>query len=173
MGILFSKENIAKRIQEIASEIQTDYKNKHFILLGVLNGAYMFVADLSRILWKKGFRNFEVDFIGVSSYGSKTTSSENPRLTKDISSNIENRHILIAEDIIETGLTLEYIYTLLKQRHPASIKTVVLLSKSDKKQINLTPDYIGFEIDGNAWVEGYGLDTGGIGRGSPDIIKRE
>ncbi|OGH19086.1 MAG: hypoxanthine phosphoribosyltransferase [Candidatus Levybacteria bacterium RIFCSPHIGHO2_12_FULL_38_12] len=170
--IFFPKETIEKRIQEIALQIQKDYIGKKFLLLGVLNGAYMFVADLSRVLWEHGCRNFEVDFVGISSYGVGIKSSKKPKLTKDISIDIANRHVLIVEDIIETGFTLQYVYDLLKRRNPLSLKTIVLLSKPEKKQIKRIPEYVGFEVSGNTWVEGYGLDTGGLGRGSPDIFKR-
>lgn len=168
--VLFSKAKIEERVTELAAKIHDDYKGKKCILLAVLTGSYIFVSDLSRALWEVGYKDFEVDFIGVSSYGARKQSSNNPQLTKDTKLDIQNQHVIIVEDVIESGFTLEFLHNLLWQRNPASLKTVVLLSKSSKKQTPFSPEYIGFEVDGNIWVEGYGLDSGGLGRGSPDIV---
>lgn len=169
--VLFSEEQIQQKVKELSVRIRSDLRD-HFIALAVLNGAYMFMADLSKELWRQGCRDFQVDFIGISSYGIGTHSSESPVLTKDTTAYIENNHILLIEDIMETGFTLKYLHDLLLSRKPASLKTAVLLLKKNKSQVDFVPDYVGFEVDADVWVEGYGLDSGGLGRGSPYIVKK-
>ncbi len=167
--LLISREEIAKKIDELAGTIAADYEGSHPLIVGVLNGSYIFMADLTRALWGKGFGDFDVEFIGVTSYGDGKESSRNPQLTKDLKADIKDRHVLIVEDVIDTGWTLDFIDKLFKSRNPKVLKTVTLLSKPSKKEVDYTPDYIGFEVDGGKWVEGYGLDGGKSGRGCPDV----
>nr|AIA18351.1 NUDIX domain protein [uncultured bacterium] len=168
---VFSKDKIQDRVNQLAEEIAKDFENKKILLVCVLNGAYMFASDLSKALWNAGNKEFEIDFVRISSYGVERKSSGQPRLTKDIEMDLEGKDVIIVEDIIETGYTLQFLVEHLKGFKPTSIKICALLSKPLRK-VPLEADYLGFEVGANDWVEGYGLDTAGNGRGRDDIIKR-
>ena len=150
-----------------------EYANKKLLIIGILNGSFMLVSDLSKGLWRKKLYDFEIDFIGVSSYGTQRSSSRKPILTKDIRIPVTKKHVLIVEDVIETGHSLRFVYDFIAKKNPDSLKTLVLVSKRGKQEVSFKPDFIGFEIEGNIWIEGYGLDTSGMGRGSPDILQRK
>jgi hypoxanthine phosphoribosyltransferase len=167
---LIDGQSINHKITSLAQSIAQSYRGKEVVLVGVLKGSYLFLADLSRELYRQGLTDFEVDFLGIESYGQDTESSKNPRITHDLTTNILGRHVLIVEDIIDTGYSLDVLTRLLTERRPASLASVVLLSKISRRELNINPDYIGFEVDG--WIEGYGLDTNQKHRGRPDIVVR-
>lgn len=169
--ILIPREEIAQTVSQLAEKIAEDLKGTNPILVGVLTGSYVFMADLTRALWEKGLRDIEIDFVAVSSYGSGTASSKKPILLKDLKKDIAGRDVLVVEDIIDTGYTLHFLNELLRERKPKTLKTVALFSKPSKKEVDFTPDYIGLEIDGSKWIEGYGLDGGSYGRGNPDVME--
>lgn len=169
--ILINREQIAEKIKELALKITQDFKGQDLVLVGILDGAFMLMADLSRELYKLGLKEMEVTFLGISSYGQNRESSKNPKITKDLRLDIKDRNVLIVEDIVDTGFSLDFLQRFLKERNPKILKTLVLLSKSSRREVDIKLDYIGFEIE-NVWVEGYGLDTDYLGRGNPDIIKR-
>ncbi|MDQ3156108.1 MAG: hypoxanthine phosphoribosyltransferase [Actinomycetota bacterium] len=150
---LFTEEQILGRLREMAAEIDADYEGKHILLVGVLRGAVMVMADLARSLNS----HIEMDWMAVSSYGSGTTSSGVVRILKDLDSDLTGRHVLIVEDIIDTGLTLSWLVTNLKSRGPASVEIATLLRKPDALQMDVDVKYVGFDIP-NAFVVGYGLD---------------
>lgn len=152
MNILIKEEDIRKRIKEIGLEINNDYKNKNPILIGVLKGAFVFLADLLREL------NIpvEIDFLGISSY-TGTKSSGVVRITQDLSLNIEDRDVILIEDIVDSGRTLDYIINNLRTRKPRSIAVCTLLNKKDARVIEVPLTYIGFNIP-KVFVVGYGLD---------------
>lgn len=152
--VLISEADIKARVGELAAEISTDYADKgDIVLIGVLKGAFIFLADLSRKLTIPR----TIDFIAVSSYGKGSRSSGAVRLVLDVRGNIENRHVLIVEDIVDTGHTLKYLIGILKSHRPASIRTATLLHKAEAAEVEVPIDYAGFSI-GNEWVVGYGLD---------------
>lgn len=153
MRVLISEGRLQERVSQLAEAITADYRDKFPILVCVLKGAVLFLADLAR---KLDF-NLEMEFMAVSSYGSSTASSGVVRILKDLDSNIEDRHILIVEDIIDSGLTLQYITSNLRSRNPASVEVVTLLSKPSRRTAELECRYTGFEID-DLFVVGYGLD---------------
>lgn len=171
-NVIISEEDLKKRIADMGKEITSSYDRKDdIIMVGILRGAVIFMADLARHI------NLAVtfDFIDVSSYGQSTTSSGNIRIIKDLEENIENRHVLLVEDIIDTGLTLKHVKEMLKTRKPASIKIVTLLDKPDrrlKKEIDV--NFNGFEIP-DEFVVGYGLDFAEKYRNLPfiGILKEE
>lgn len=167
---LLSSAVIQARITDLASKLAQDYQEKQVLLVGVLKGSFIFMSDLVRALYKIGLTDVEIDFLGIQSYGGSTESSTNPRLTFDLTTDIQNRHVLIVEDIIDTGYSLDALHRLLVQRHPASLKSIVLLSKRSRRAIAIEPDYIGFEVEG--WVEGYGLDTTEKHRGRDEVVVR-
>jgi hypoxanthine phosphoribosyltransferase len=151
--VLISREELQSKIDELAAAIRADYEDKCPILVCVLKGAIFFLADLARRL---PF-DLEVEFMAVSSYGQSTDSSGVVRILKDLDTDIEDRHVLIVEDIIDSGLTLQYLTNNLGSRNPASIEIVTLLSKPSRRTADLDCRYTGFEIP-NEFVVGYGLD---------------
>jgi hypoxanthine phosphoribosyltransferase len=152
--ILISEAEIKQRITSLAAEIEDDYpKGEEIHLVAVLKGGFMFMADLVRAMSER----VSMDFMAVSSYGKGTTSSGQVRVLKDLDSNLEGRHIIVVEDIVDTGLTLHYLQDLLKARAPKSMKTACLLSKPSRRKVDVQVDYIGFTIEDH-FVVGYGLD---------------
>jgi len=154
LPVLISEQDIQKRVAELAAEISADYSDKgDIVLIGVLKGAFIFLADLSRRLTIPR----TIEFIAVSSYATGSIASGAVRLVMDVRGNIENRHVLIVEDIVDTGHTLKYLIGILKSHRPASIRTCALLHKPERAEVEVPIDYIGFGI-GDEWVVGYGLD---------------
>jgi len=152
--VLISEEHIQSRVAELAAQVSADYGDKgDIILIGVLKGSFIFLADLSRKLSIPR----TIEFIAVSSYGNTSTSTGAVRLVMDVRGNIENRHVLIVEDIVDTGHTLKYLIGVLEAHRPASIKTCALLHKAHAAEVDISIDYVGFDI-GEEWVVGYGLD---------------
>lgn len=170
-NVLINREEIAEKVSELAAQIAKDYPEGNLVLIGILDGAYILMADLTRELFKLGLKNIEVAFFGLTSYGSGTLTSKRPEITKDLNISIEGRDVLIVEDIVDSGHSLDFITKTLNLRNPAHIKTLTLLSKPERREMEVKVDYIGFEIE-NVWVEGYGMDTDHKGRGNPDIIER-
>ena len=154
--VLYTKEQIAERIDELAAEIDRDYAGQDLLLVGVLNGAVMVMADLSRALTI----HCRMDWMAVSSYGSGTQSSGVVRILKDLSTDITGVHVLVVEDIIDTGLTLSYLISNLLSRSPASLKIMTVFRKPDAAQNAVEVAYVGFDIP-NEFVVGYGLDYDG------------
>ena len=151
--ILIDEETLAARVAELGVEVSSDYQGRDLLLIGVLKGAVFFMADLMRHLTVP----CEVDFMAISSYGDSTDSSGIVRILKDLDINIENRHVLIVEDIIDSGLTLSYLVRTLEAREPASLEVCALLTKPARREIDVPVRYVGFEIP-NRFVVGYGLD---------------
>jgi hypoxanthine phosphoribosyltransferase len=151
--ILVQPDELAHRVRELAEEISSDYAGKDVLLIGVLKGAVFFLADLMRQLTV----DCEVDFMAVSSYGSSTDSSGVVRILKDLDASIEGRHVLIVEDIVDSGLTLSYLFRMLGGRAPASLEVCALLTKPDRREVDMPIRYVGFEIP-NKFAIGYGLD---------------
>ncbi len=153
--VLLSAGQIEKRVTEMAEVISKDYRGKRPLLIGILKGAAIFLSDLIRCLTIP----LEIDFIAVSSYGDATASSGVVRILKDLEQSIQGKDVLIVEDIVDTGLTLNYLVENLGSRHPSSLKVVTLLDKPDRRKVNVEPDYCGFIIP-DRFVIGYGLDYG-------------
>jgi len=152
--ILISEADINRRVDELAARISSDYADMgEVVLVGVLKGAFILLADLSRRLTIPR----EIEFIAVSSYEDGDVPSGAVRLVMDVRSSIEGKHVLIVEDIVDTGHTLHYLIEMLKSRGPASIRTCVMLHKEHSTEVDVEIDYLGFTI-GDAWVVGYGLD---------------
>jgi hypoxanthine phosphoribosyltransferase len=153
INVLFTEEDIQRRLKELAEEVERDYEGRDLLLVGVLRGAVMVMADLARSFE----RHVEMDWMAVSSYGSGTKSSGVVRILKDLDTDISGRHVLIVEDIIDTGLTLSWLVSNLKSRKPASVEICTLLRKPDALQMSVDVKYVGHDIP-NAFVVGYGLD---------------
>ncbi len=151
--ILVQQDDLAHRIAQLGEEISRDYEGRSLLLVGVLKGAIFFVSDLMRHLEGE----CEVDFMAVASYGSQTDSSGVVRILKDLDAPIEGRDVLIVEDIVDSGLTLSYLLRTLKARDPASLEVCALLTKPERRKIDLPIRYVGFEIP-DRFAIGYGLD---------------
>ncbi len=162
---LITKESIVNQINQMAETINQDYQNKELTVVGVLNGSFIFVSDLVRKLKLK----VKIDFIGVSSYEG-TSSTGNVKLTKDLKEDLEGKHVLLVEDIVDTGRTLDYLVRTLKQRGPESLKVCTFLSKPSCRIVDVQVDYIGFEIE-DKFVVGYGLDYNETWRELPAIFE--
>jgi hypoxanthine phosphoribosyltransferase len=154
MNVLLDAETIQARVRELAVEIESDYPDGEDIhLVGVLKGAFVFMADLVRAMTPR----VSLDFIAVSSYVKSTKSSGEVRLLKDLDFGLQGRHVIIVEDIVDTGLTLTYLQDILRARSPKTLRTACLLSKPSRRQVEVVVEYIGFTIE-DRFVVGYGLD---------------
>lgn len=169
--ILIPSDHLQARIYELGAQLSTDYGDTRPLLVCVLKGGVIFLSDLSRALSIP----HEIDFMAISSYGgTRVESSGVVRILMDLNTNIEGRHVLVVEDIIDTGRTLNYIIETFLTRNPASLKICALLNKSDRREVPVQLDYVGFDIP-NEFVVGYGLDFNELYRNLPyiGILKRE
>ena len=168
--VLITEEELSKRVAELGAEITQDYEGKKLLVLGILKGAVPFMADLIREIKLP----LAVDFMALSSYGVATQSSGVVRIMKDLDRSVEDVHVLVAEDIVDTGLTLNYLIENLKARNPLSIKVVTLLDKTARRKVDIMPDYNGFSIM-DEFVVGYGLDFNEEFRNLPyvGVLRRE
>jgi hypoxanthine phosphoribosyltransferase len=162
--ILISKEAIDVRVEELAGQISRDYEGKELFVIGILKGAFVFMADLIRRISIP----CRVDFVRLASYGGGSCSSGEVRLTKDIETSITGCDVLIVEDIVDTGLTLSLLIDLLKQREPGSLRVCTLIDKKERRQVPFTAEYVGFAIS-DGFVVGYGLDFNEKFRYLPDV----
>ncbi len=153
VDIMYSEKEVADKVKELAATITRDYKGEELLVVGILKGAFIFMADLVR----KIDLPLAVDFMSVSSYGSSTVSSGEVRINKDLDYSIKGKNVLIVEDIVDTGLTLNYIKGILQKREPKSIKICCLLDKPSRRKADISPEYIGYSIP-DEFIVGYGLD---------------
>ena len=170
--ILFTEQQIQQKVQELAREMSKEYRGKKPVLIGILKGSVVIMADLLRALYKEGITDIEIDFMTVSSYGKAKEYSGTSTILSDVAKDIQGRDIIIVEDIIDTGHTLKFIKKYLLEKNPASLKIVAFLDKKAKREVDVDVDYTGFTLSGTPWVEGYGLDGGEYGRGRPDIAEK-
>ncbi len=164
MSVLLTEEMIRAKVAELAQAIDRDYVGRTPVLVGVLTGATIFMADLVRQMQGA----VEMEFMAVSSYGAGTESTGVVRILKDLNSEVTGRDLIIVEDIVDSGLTLAYLQSLLRAREPASLRTCVLLDKFERRETDVVLDYVGFQIP-NAFVIGYGLDYAGLYRQLPFV----
>ena len=162
--VLVSEEQLRARIAEMGAQLSEDYEGKNVILVCILKGAVHFFSDLSRAMTC----HMEMDFMSISSYGNGRKTSGIVRIAKDMDTDITGRHVLIVEDIMDSGLTLSYMTRLLATRQPASLRVCCLLDKPERRECAITPDYCGFTIP-NKFVVGYGLDYKGYYRNLPYV----
>jgi hypoxanthine phosphoribosyltransferase len=162
--ILHDRQAIQRRVAELGAQIQRDHEGKDLVLIGVLKGAFVFVADLARAIDLP----LSIDFVGLSSYGEATESSGVVKITSDLTRPIEGKHVVVVEDIIDTGLTMRYLLDNLATRHPASVRICTLLHKPSRVRTLIPIEYLGFTIP-DLFVVGYGLDEGERYRNLPFI----
>ncbi len=167
-AVQIDEARIEARIKELGEHITADYAGRPLHLICVLNGAFVFMADLVRAIDLP----LTIDFLSVSSYGSRTESSGEVRLVKDLEQSLKNKHVLLVEDIVDTGLTMQYLLGYLRGRGPLSVGVVALLSKPSRRLVEVPVDYLGFEIE-DAFVYGYGLDVAHIYRNIPFVTSQK
>jgi len=153
VGVLLNEEQIHTRVRELGEQISRDYAGKEVLIVGILKGAFVFCADLLRALSVP----VQVDFMAVSSYGASTESSGVLRILKDLDASVTGRHVLLVEDIVDTGLTLRYLREYLERQGPASLRICTLLDKPARRQTPVTVEYVGFQIP-DEFIVGYGID---------------
>ena len=167
--VLLSQQQIREKVEELGAQISQDYAGKEPVLVSVLKGAFIFMADLCRAITIP----CSMDFMAVSSYGAGTESSGRVRKIKALDTIIQNKHVILVEDVLDSGITLHYLIQLLRQRQPASLRLVTLLDKPARRRAQVDVDYCGFQVP-DAFLVGYGLDYGEKYRNLPDvcILKR-
>ena len=166
--VQLSQQQIAERIVELGEQIRADHQGLDLHLICVLNGAFVFMADLVRAIDMP----LTMDFLAVSSYGSNTKTSGEVKLVKDLDLSLAGKHVILVEDIVDTGLTMKYLLGYLEGRNPASVKVASLLSKPSRRQVEVPVDYLGFTID-DAFVYGYGLDVDHHFRNLPFVTSQQ
>ncbi|MCT4565886.1 MAG: hypoxanthine phosphoribosyltransferase [Maledivibacter sp.] len=163
--VLFSREDIQKRVQELGREISKDYEGKNLVVVSLLKGSFIFTADLVREINTP----VKIEFMATSSYGHSTESTGKVKVLYDIQENLEGYDVLIADDIADTGITMEFIIDYLKSKNPNSIKSCVLLDKPSRRKVELEADYVGFTIP-DKFIVGYGLNYGDYYRNVPYVF---
>ncbi|MBR1884925.1 MAG: hypoxanthine phosphoribosyltransferase [Schwartzia sp.] len=163
-SVLFTEEQIAKRVAELGAELTRDYEGKNPLVVGILKGASVFTIDIVRQIGTP----LQIDFMVVSSYGSGTKTSGTVKIRKDLDTDVKDRHVIICEDIIDSGVTMSNLFALLKTRKPASLKLCALLSKSARREVEVNIDYCGWEVP-DEFLVGYGLDYAEYYRNLPCI----
>jgi hypoxanthine phosphoribosyltransferase len=166
--MLYSRDQIARRVRELAAVISADYARADLILVGILRGSFVFLADLIRQLTIPAV----IDFLGAASYGSRTQTSGQVTFTRELQVPVRGRDLLLVEDIEDTGVTLQAIQKKLKELGPRSVKVCILIDKRERRQIDMSLDYVGFEID-QGFIVGYGIDYAEQYRYLPDIYRLE
>jgi hypoxanthine phosphoribosyltransferase len=164
LEVFLGHDRIQARVAELGAEITRDYPDGELLLIGILKGAFIFVADLARAI----DRQVKVDFIGISSYGKGKTSSGEVKVTKDLDTSIEDAHVIVVEDIVDTGVTLTYLTGVLQQRKPRTLRIAAFLDKPSRRQRPVQVAYTGFSVP-DEFVVGYGLDYAEQYRGLPDV----
>jgi len=166
--LFFSQAEIAERVSSLAKQISADAQGGELVLIGVLNGAFIFLADLARAMEAV----ITIDFVRLASYGTQMSTSGEVKITKDLEVDISGKCVVIVEDIYDTGRSVKFLYDHLKKRNPASLKLCVLLWKHERDQFSIRPDYVGFEFE-KGFILGYGLDYHEKYRNLPDILVLE
>lgn len=164
VDIMYSEAQVMEKVEELGRQITQDYQDKDLLVVGILKGAFVFMADLVR----KIDLPIDLDFMSVSSYGASTVSSGEVKIVKDLDYSIKDKDVLIVEDIIDTGLTLKYIKEILNKRGPRSVKVCCLLDKPSRRNADIAPEYVGFSIP-DEFIVGYGLDYGEKFRNYPAV----
>ncbi len=166
---VLSAERLQKRVLELGAKISRDYVGKKLVLIGVLNGAFIFMADLVRTI---NIDDMQIDFIRVSSYGKSSESSGAITLTKDVELDLAGKHVLLVEDIIDTGRTLAWLVDVFEKKEAASVRICALIDKAERREVQLQPDYTGFDI-ADGFLVGYGLDYAEDFRHLPEVAHLE
>jgi hypoxanthine phosphoribosyltransferase len=160
IDVLISESEIKQIVDGIAQQIKRDFEGEEIVLVGILNGAFVFLHDLVQSLQKLGMQNMIIDFMGMDTYGESTESSAEPKITKDLKQDIRDKNVIIVDDIVDTGFSISILQAMLKARQPKKLVTAAMLSKDERREIEVQVEYIGKHIP-NKFVIGYGLDYEG------------
>jgi hypoxanthine phosphoribosyltransferase len=166
---LIFHELISERIKELSSDIVGKYKDQKLLIVGILKGAFKITADLTSELHRQGLTGLEISFITMKSYPDGTKAKYEPQIVQDMDLSPEGRVVLLVDDVLDTGRSLAVVHKLIKDRGVASVESFVLVDKPDRRQVSYKADYVGFTIP-DVWIQGYGMDTGEVGRGESNII---
>lgn len=169
MKTILSEDVLQRRVAELGARISRDYAGGELVLIGVLNGAFIFMADLARAIRLSGL---QLDFIRVASYGNSSESSGTITLSKDVELDLSGKHVLLVEDIIDTGRTMAWLVDAFKQKNTASVRICTLINKAERREVDLQPDYTGFDI-ADGFLVGYGLDYAEEYRHLPEVAHLE
>ena len=167
--ILMPHELIQSKIKELAAVITQKYKGQKLLIVGMLKGAFKIMDDLTSELHRQGLTDLQISFITMKSYPNGTKAKYEPQIVQDMDISPEGRQVLLVDDVLDTGKSLQVIHKLIKSRGAALVESLALVDKPDRRQVDYKADYVGFTIP-NIWLQGYGMDTGEIGRGEPNII---
>lgn len=170
--MLYTEEQIENRLSELAKEIARDYKGRSLVIVGILKGAFVVTADLVRALYKIGYTDAAVSFLILKSYYASTTVSQDVTLVTDIDIDPKGRHLLLVDDVFDTGKSFAFVDKHMRMQGAASVEGFALLAKPDRHRVSYRPKYVGFEVP-DLWIEGYGMDSAEKGRGNPDIIGKK
>lgn len=168
--VVLSNDRIQTRYPEVAQEIAERYKGKNLLIVGIMKGALIVMADLSRELHRAGLDDQEWSLITISMYRNGTEAEEEPRLLQDMDISPQGRHVLLVDEVFDSGVSLEFAYNLVNSRNPASLASCVLVEKDGTSEVGFKPDYVIFPNAPKVWMEGVGMDTNQKGRGNPNVI---
>jgi hypoxanthine phosphoribosyltransferase len=167
--VIISNDLIQIRLKELAVLISQEYKGKKLLVVGILKGAFKLIADLTSELHKQGLTDLEISFITLKSYPDGTKAKYEPKIVQDMDINPEGRHVLLVDDVLDSGRSLQIIHKLIDSKKAKSIASLALVDKPEKRQVDYKTDYVGFTLP-DIWLQGYGMDTGEVGRAEPNII---
>ncbi len=167
--ILISHEQIQKRLAELSLQISRKYKGKKLLVVGILKGAFKLTADLTAELHKQGLPDLEISFITLKSYPDDTKAKYEPKIVQDMDINPEGRQVLLIDDVLDTGRSLQIVHKLIESKKAKSVESLALVDKPERRQVNYKANYVGFTIP-DIWIQGFGMDTGEVGRADPNII---
>jgi len=167
--VLISSEQIQKRLEELASEISKKYNGHKLLVVGILKGAFKLTADLTSELHKQGLTDLEISFIAIKSYPDGTKAKYEPRIVQDMDLSPEGRSVLLVDDVLDTGRSLQVVHKLIESKKAKSVESFALVDKPERRQVNYKADYVGFTL-ADIWLQGYGMDTVEVGRADSNII---
>jgi hypoxanthine phosphoribosyltransferase len=167
--ILISQAQIQKKLEELAFKISQKYKGKNLLVVGILKGAFKLTADLASELHKQGLTDLEISFVTLKSYPDGTRAKYEPKIIQDMDINPEGRCVLLVDDVLDTGRSLQIIHKLIESKKAKTVESFALVDKPQKRQVDYKTDYVGFTL-ADVWLQGYGMDTGEVGRADPNII---
>ena len=167
--VIIPHEFIQEKIKELGLRIAQKYKGQKLLIVGILKGAFKVTADLTQELHRQGLNDLEISFIAMKSYPDGTRAKYEPKIIQDMDISPEGRAVLLVDDVLDTGKSLEVVHKLIKDRGAKSVESFALVDKPERRQVAYKADYVGFTIP-NVWLQGYGMDTGEVGRAEPNII---
>jgi hypoxanthine phosphoribosyltransferase len=167
--VIISQTQIKERLEDLAFQISQKYKGKNLLVVGILKGAFKLTADLTSKLHEQGLTDLEISFVTLKSYPDGTRAKYEPNIVQDMDINPEGRHVLLVDDVLDTGRSLQVMHKLIESKKAKTVESFALVDKPERRQVDYKTDYVGFTIP-DIWLQGYGMDTAEAGRADPDII---